>query len=52
MARKLSLKKRREEIINNLQNTIDTESQKVGGGNKELIEKLQFKLQDVIEAKK
>lgn len=52
MARKLSLKKRREEIIKNLQNTIDTESQKVGGGNKELIEKLEFKLEDIIYGKK
>ena len=40
-------KKRQKEIINLLENTIKVESEKVGGGNKELIEKLQEKLEDV-----
>ena len=40
-------KKRQKEIINLLENTIKVESEKVGGGNKELIEKLQDKLEDV-----
>ena len=42
-------KKRQKEIINLLENTIRTEQEKVGGGNKELIEKLQDKLEDVRE---
>jgi len=52
MAGKLSKTKRREEIIKNITNTINKESQKVGGGNKELIEKLEFKLEDIINGKK
>ena len=39
-------KKRIEEIIKNLKNTIRIEKEKVGGGNQELIEKLTHKLED------
>lgn len=42
-------KKRQKEIINLLENTIKVESEKVGGGNKELIEKLEEKLVKVRE---
>jgi hypothetical protein len=40
-------KKKRLEIIKNLENTIFKESLKVGGGNKELMVKLQVKLDKV-----
>jgi len=43
--------KRKNEIIKLLTNTIDTEKLKTGGGNKELIEKLEIKLEDVINKK-
>jgi hypothetical protein len=43
-------KKRREEIIGLLENTIKTEQSKKGGGNKDLIEKLSEKLEDVRES--
>ena len=49
--RKLGKKQRKQEIIDNLTNTINSESAKIGGGNKELIEKLQFKLDDAIYGK-
>lgn len=39
-------KKRIEEIIKNLKNTIRIEKEKTGGGNQELIEKLTYKLED------
>ncbi len=37
-------KKKRLEVIKNLENTLFKESLKVGGGNKELMVKLQAKL--------
>ena len=40
-------KKRQQEIIKNLTNTIKSEEEKVGGGNKELIASLSKKLQEV-----
>ena len=43
--------KRQKEIIGLLENTIRVEQQKAGGGNKELIEKLQIKLQEVKDRK-
>lgn len=43
--------KRKKEIIRLLENTIRTESEKKGGGNKELIVKLSNKLEDVRESK-
>ncbi len=49
--RKLGKKQRKQEVIDNLTNTINSESAKIGGGNKELIEKLQFKLDDAIYGK-
>lgn len=42
-------KKRKLEIIGLLENTIRKEQEKKGGGNKELIEKLSEKLEDVRE---
>tara|TARA_B100001939_G_C16888563_1_gene594238 strand:+ start:1093 stop:1245 length:153 start_codon:yes stop_codon:yes gene_type:complete len=42
-------KKRINEIIKNLENTIKIEKSKVGGGNSDLIEKLQDKLEDLQE---
>jgi hypothetical protein len=45
-------KKRRDEIIGLLTNTIQKEKEKVGGGNKDIIEKLSKKLNQVIEGKK
>lgn len=39
-------KKRIEEIIKNLKNTIRKEKEKTGGGNKDIIEKLTYKLED------
>ena len=42
-------KKRINEIIKNLENTIKIEKSKVGGGNSDLIEKLQYKLEDLQE---
>jgi len=44
-------KKRQKENIGLLENTIQKEKEKKGGGNKELIEKLEFKLEDVINKK-
>jgi len=43
--------KRKKEIIRLLENTIKTESEKKGGGNRELIVKLSNKLEDVRESK-
>ena len=43
--------KRKKEIIRLLENTIRTESEKKGGGNKELIAKLEIRLEDVREFK-
>ena len=43
--------KRKKEIIRLLENTIRTESEKKGGGNRELIVKLSNKLEDVSESK-
>ncbi len=43
--------KRKKEIIRLLENTIRTESEKKGGGNKELIVKLSNKLENVRESK-
>ena len=40
-----------KEIIRLLENTIRTESEKKGGGNKELIAKLEIRLEDVREFK-
>lgn len=45
-------KKRREEIIGLLTNTIQKEKEKTGGGNTEIIEKLSKKLEQVREGKK
>lgn len=42
-------KKRRNEIIGLLENTINTEKQKVGGGNSDLIEALTRKLNTIKE---
>ena len=45
-----SKKKRRiNEIIKNLENTIQIEKSKIGGGNSDLIEKLEWKLEDLQE---
>jgi hypothetical protein len=41
---KLTKKQRNKEIIFNLESTINFEKSKIGGGNKELIEKFQNKL--------
>jgi hypothetical protein len=41
--------KRKQEVIKNLTNTILKESQKIGGGNKELMSKLQIKLDNLIQ---
>jgi hypothetical protein len=46
---KLTKKQKREEIRTNLQKTINFEESKVGGGNKELIAKLQLKLDKVLK---
>ena len=43
--------KRKKEIIRLVENTIKTESEKKGGGNRELIVKLSNKLEDVRESK-
>ena len=40
-------KKRQQEIIKNLTNTIKSEQEKAGGGNKELIQSLSKKLEEV-----
>jgi len=40
---------KKNEIIKNLENTIKIEKSKVGGGNSDLIEKLQYKLEDLQE---
>ncbi len=48
--KKLTKEQRRTEIINNLTNCIAVENAKVGQGNKELMEKLQQKV-DVLKAK-
>tara|TARA_Y100001938_G_scaffold148704_2_gene233231 strand:- start:1668 stop:1820 length:153 start_codon:yes stop_codon:yes gene_type:complete len=42
-------KKRINEIIKNLENTIQIEKSKIGGGNSDLIEKLEWKLEDLQE---
>jgi|TARA_B110000908_G_scaffold74367_1_gene89630 hypothetical protein len=42
--KELTLKQRRTEIIKNLSECIQKELQKGGGGNKDLIDKLQVKL--------
>jgi uncharacterized coiled-coil protein SlyX len=44
-------KKRQKEIIELLENTIITEHKKKSGGNKELIEKLTKKLEEVKKKK-
>ena len=44
-------KKRQKEIIGLLENTISVEKSKVGGGNKELIERLSARLEKVKEGK-
>lgn len=44
---KIMSSKRQKEIISLLENTIKTEQEKTGGGNTELIEKLEEKLEDV-----
>jgi hypothetical protein len=41
---KLTKKQKNKEIIFNLESTINFEKSKIGGGNKELIEKFQNKL--------
>jgi hypothetical protein len=41
---KLTKKQKTQEIISNLESTINFEKSKLGGGNKELIEKFQNKL--------
>ena len=43
--RKLSKTQRREEVIKNISNTIFKETQKIGGGNQDLIDKLTEKLE-------
>ena len=48
--KKLTKKQRRIEIIKNLTNCINVENAKVGQGNKELMQKLQDKL-DVLKDK-
>ena len=45
--RKLNKKQRKQEIISNLETTIQSEQAKVGGGNKELIERFQLKLENI-----
>ena len=45
--RKLTKKQKRAHIIENLENTIKAETQKVGGGKKELISKFQQKIGDL-----
>lgn len=45
-------KKRRDEIIGLLTNTIQKENEKVGGGNKEIIVKLSKKLEQIKDYKK
>ena len=45
--KKLTLKQRRAEVIKNLTETIHKESLKVGGGNKELMERFQLKLDNL-----
>ena len=40
-------KKRQKEIIGWLENTINSESLKINGGNKELVESLKIKLEKV-----
>ena len=49
--RKLTKKQRREDVIYNLSKTIESENLKVGNGNKELVAKLQARLDD-LKAKK
>lgn len=45
--RKLTKKQRREDVIYNLTRTIESENLKVGSGNKELVAKLQDRLDDL-----
>lgn len=45
--RKLTKKQRRAQIVKNLTETIHTESLKVGGGNKDLMERFQLKLDNL-----
>jgi len=49
--KKTMSKKRQKEIIGLLENTISVEKSKVGGGNKELIERLSARLEKVKEGK-
>jgi len=44
----MNKKQKRQEVIDNITNTIRIESKKVGG-NKELIQKLQIKLDNLIQ---
>lgn len=46
---KLTKTQKRKEIQTNLENTINFEESKIGGGNKELITKLQLKLDKVLK---
>jgi ParB-like chromosome segregation protein Spo0J len=45
--RKLTKKQKRAQIIENLETTIKSDSEKVGGGNKELMAKFQQKIDDL-----
>jgi len=45
--RKLTKKQRREDVIYNLTRTIESENLKIGSGNKELVAKLQDRLDDL-----
>jgi hypothetical protein len=49
--KKLTKKQRREDIIYNLTRSIESENLKVGNGNKELVAKLQDRL-DTLKSKK
>lgn len=49
---KLTKLQRRKEIIHNLENVIRLENAKTGGGNKDLIDKLQSKLDITLEKNK
>tara|TARA_B100000768_G_C11262499_1_gene369463 strand:+ start:373 stop:576 length:204 start_codon:yes stop_codon:yes gene_type:complete len=49
--KKLTKKQRREEIISNLTRCIENENLKVGFGNKELVAKLQEKIDNLTSKK-
>ena len=49
--RKLTKKQRRADVIHNLTKTIESENLKVGSGNKELVAKLQDRLDDLTSKK-